>query len=696
MPVSSLADLACTHLSGVGPRLMQRLQKLDIYSVQDLLFHLPMRYQDRTRMTAIKDARPGDHAMVEGHIIETKVKAGRRPSFLVVIQDQWSVLNLRFFHFSLAQQTSLARIGLRLRCFGEVRWGPTGLEMVHPEYTFVDSDHPTPIDETLTPVYPTTEGLSQNIFRKLIAQALMLIEKGHALTEYLPANILQTFQFPNLLDALIYIHRPPADAPQTQLENGTHASQRRLVFEELLAHQLTLRRLRSQTQQQMAPALSRSVQIIDTFIQNLPFTLTAAQQRVLNEIAADLTLQRPMLRLLQGDVGSGKTIIAACAIVQAIANGQQAALMAPTEILAEQHLKNFTHWLAPLNVHIAWLSGSLKNSIRNKMLEEIRSGQAQVVIGTHALFQKNVEFARLGLIVVDEQHRFGVDQRLELLKKGSQGQCFPHQLTMTATPIPRSLAMLAYADFDCSEINELPPGRIPVNTLVVSNQRRQEVVNYVNKICATGQQAYWVCTLIEESELLQCQAAEVTAMELSQILNNLKLGLIHGRMKPQDKENTMQAFKKGEIQLLVATTVIEVGVDVPNASAMVIENAERLGLAQLHQLRGRVGRGKNASHCILMYQAPLSTFAKQRLHVLREHHDGFIIAQQDLELRGSGEVLGTRQAGLMRFKIADLQRDKSLLPAIQKTADLLLQDHNECVLHLINRWIGSGERYGNV
>ncbi len=692
---SPLSALACTHLRGVGPRLASRLQKLGIHTIQDLLFHLPMRYQDRTHVTPLNQVRPGDHVVVEGEIVETVIRRSRRTSLLCSIKDGAGILTLRFFYFTPAQQQALAQSGVRIRCFGEVRWGTGSFEMIHPEYRL----HPQnlqPADEHLTPIYPTTEGVTQGIWRKLTDQGLALLQQGGALEEYLPMSILEQFALLNLSEALNYVHRPPTDAQQNQLEAGTHPAQQRLAFEELMAHQLSLRQLRVQVHQHPAPKLLAADIQTDLFLQQLPFSLTAAQQRVCAEICHDLQQDRPMLRLVQGDVGSGKTVVAAMAIVQAVANGFQAALMAPTELLAEQHLNNFSRWLEPLGIKVVWLAGGLKASVRAQALAQIEQGEAQVIIGTHALFQKDVTFARLALVVIDEQHRFGVHQRLELREKGIKQSYHPHQLIMTATPIPRTLAMTAYADLDYSVIDELPPGRTGITTSVISNQRREEVIQRVRHACQSGQQAYWVCTLIEESEVLQCQAVEDTAALLKQLLPELQLGLIHGRLKPQEKDQIMAAFKQGHLNLLVATTVIEVGVDVPNATLMIIENAERLGLAQLHQLRGRVGRGCATSYCVLMYQNPLSSLAKQRLAVLRNTHDGFEIAQHDLELRGPGEVLGTRQTGLMHLRIADLIRDKQLLPTVQKATDQLLQEYPDRVESLIYRWIAHGERYGNV
>lgn len=689
----ALADTPVSELKGVGTALALKLERLSIYTLQDLLFHLPLRYQDRTRITPLGALRPGDECVVEGEIKLADVVQGRRRSLLCRIQDGTGSLTLRFFHFSATQKNQL-QPGTRLRCFGEARPGAAGLEMVHPEYKRVDADVLTPVAESLTPVYPTTEGLHQPRLRALVAQALQQLNSG-GLEELLPDDLRQRWKLPALNDAIRYLHNPPAEVDQHLLLEGRHPAQRRLAFEELLAHHLSLLKLRAKTREQGAPALMRDGRYIDPFLASLPFPLTAAQQRVSAEVAADLSAPQPMLRLVQGDVGSGKTVVAALAALQAVESEHQAAVMAPTEILAEQHYNNFRSWLEPLGIEVAWLAGKLKGKQRQTQLEAIRSGSARVVVGTHALFQEEVVFQNLGLVVVDEQHRFGVHQRLSLREKGRNGDCSPHQLIMTATPIPRTLTMSAYADLDCSIIDELPPGRTPVNTVVIGDERREQVIARVRSACSEGRQVYWVCTLIEESEALQCQAAEVTAQQLRETLPELQVGLVHGRMKPVEKAAVMARFKAGELNLLVATTVIEVGVDVPNASVMIIENPERLGLAQLHQLRGRVGRGSVESFCVLMYHAPLSKQGRERLAVMRETTDGFRIAEKDLELRGPGEVLGTRQTGMMQFKIADLQRDADLLTRVKQVAGQM-QGYPQHVEPMIRRWLGAGEEYGNV
>ena len=682
-----------TTLKGVGAALAMKLERLGILNLQDLLFHLPLRYQDRTRILPIGSLRPGDECVIEGTIRASDVLMGKRRSLLCRVQDGTGTITLRFFHFSAAQKNGLA-VGKTVRCFGEARPGPSGLEMVHPEYSAAADAGIKPVDEHLTPVYPMTEGLQQNRMRALIAQALSWLETGN-LTELIPADMRQQWRLPELKASLKYLHAPPVDANVDQLQKGMHPSQRRLAFEELLAHHLTLLQLRQKVQQDGAPAFMSTGLYTQPFLDGLPFAMTNAQLRVCGEVARDLEKPIPMLRLVQGDVGSGKTVVAAYAALQAVENNFQAAVMAPTEILAEQHFQNFTQWAEPLGLKVAWLAGKVKGKQRESQLAAIADGSAQIVVGTHALFQEDVRFYNLGLAVIDEQHRFGVHQRLSLREKGRDGVKTPHQLIMTATPIPRTLTMSAYADLDCSIIDELPPGRTSVNTVVIADSRRDQVIERVRAACSEGRQAYWVCTLIEESEVMQCQAAEVAEALLKEQLPELRIGLVHGRMKAKEKADVMAQFKAAELDLLVATTVIEVGVDVPNSSVMIIENPERLGLSQLHQLRGRVGRGSVESFCVLMYHAPLSKQGKARLAVMRETTDGFIIAEKDLELRGPGEVLGTRQTGMMQFKIADLQRDKDLLERVRQVAEPI--SRNPSIMQAITRrWLGQGEEYGHV
>ena len=690
--MTELAAVPLTSLKGVGAALAEKLARVGLETLQDLLFHLPLRYQDRTRVVPIGALRPGQDAVIEGVVAGADVVMGRRRSLLVRLQDGSGTLSLRFYHFSQAQKDALKR-GTQVRCYGEARPGASGLEIYHPEYRAL-TDAPGTVEQNLTPIYPTTEGLSQQRLRQLSSQALARLGP-HSLPDWLPPELAREFDLAQLDEALRYLHRPPPDADQEELAEGRHWAQHRLAFEELLTHQLSLQRLRESVRAQQAPALPPARQLPQRFLDNLGFQPTGAQQRVAAEIAYDLAQPEPMLRLVQGDVGAGKTVVAALAALQALEAGYQVALMAPTEILAEQHLINFSRWLQPLGIEVAWLAGKLKGKARAAALERIAAG-APMVIGTHALFQDEVRFQRLALAIIDEQHRFGVQQRLALRQKGIDGRLCPHQLIMTATPIPRTLAMSAYADLDTSILDELPPGRTPVNTLLVADSRRLEVIERVRAACREGRQAYWVCTLIEESEELTCQAAQTTFEDLCAALEGLQVGLIHGRMKPAEKAQVMDAFKAGHLQLLVATTVIEVGVDVPNASLMIIENPERLGLSQLHQLRGRVGRGNAASHCVLLYHPPLSQIGRQRLAIMRETCDGFVIAEKDLELRGPGEMLGTRQTGLLQFKVADLMRDADLLPAVREAAQTLLSRWPAHVSPLLERWLRHGQQYGQV
>ncbi|RFA31173.1 ATP-dependent DNA helicase RecG [Alkalilimnicola ehrlichii] len=682
-----------TELRGVGPRLAERLAKLGISQVRDLLFHLPLRYEDRSTRVPIGRLRAGEHVLIEGVVELCEVAPGRRRRLLCRVSDGTGSLTLVFFHFYPKLQADLAR-GTTIQCFGEVRDGPGMPQMIHPEYRHADANDEAWESEGLTPIYPSTQGLQQNSLRRLVKDALLYAETEQGLPDLLAGLGLE---LPGLYESLSYLHCPPTDAPRDLLENGSHPCRHRLALEELVAHHLTLRRLRASMQQLVvAPALPPADRLKKPFLSQLPFQLTQAQARVVAEVEADLATEQAMLRLVQGDVGSGKTVVAALAILGAVEAGWQAVVMAPTELLAEQHMRNFAAWLEPLGVEMAWLSGRLSGRSRQAQLQAVADGRAQVVVGTHALFQETVSFARLGLVVIDEQHRFGVHQRLALREKGREAGVQPHQLIMTATPIPRTLAMTAYADLDVSVIDELPPGRTPVRTVAVASSRRPEVVERVRAACAEGRQAYWVCTLVEESEVLQAEAAEVAAENLAEALPELRVGLVHGRQKSAEKEAVMAAFKRHELDLLVATTVIEVGVDVPNASLMIIENAERLGLSQLHQLRGRVGRGAAASSCVLMYQGPLSRTAKERLAVMRETTDGFEVARRDLEIRGPGEFLGTRQTGALQYRVADLERDAGLLPTVHRIGDRLLAEYPERVDALVRRWVGDAERYGQV
>ena len=652
---------------------------------------LPIRYEDRTEVRPLGSLRPGEKVLVEGKIELTEVIYRGRRAMLSRIADGTGAISLRFFYFSRAQQNNLLR-GATLRCFGEVRAGPTGLEMVHPEYRLVGPDTEPPSD-VLTPVYPSTEGLHQQRLRSLAAQALTLLEQAPLidyLADWLPADT------PKLDDALQFLHGPPQGTQLGSLSDGRHPCQLRIALEELVAQRLSLLRINLGRQREQATALLKGAELVGAFRSQLPFTLTGAQDRSLAAIVKDLRRETPMHRLLQGDVGSGKTVVAAAAAIVSAANELQTAVMAPTELLAEQHYVNFRTWLEPLGIDVVSLTGSVTGAARSELLVQIAAGSAQVVVGTHALFQQEVRFHHLALVVVDEQHRFGVDQRLELKLKGKDGTHAPHQLVMTATPIPRTLAMTAYADLDCSVIDELPAGRQPVRTVVMPEGKRPELVQRVLGHCQRGEQAYWVCPLIEESEAIDSQAAEQLEKELKEALPDLAIALLHGRMKSSAKDRVMRSFKAGELDLLVATTVIEVGVDVPNATLMVIENSERMGLAQLHQLRGRVGRGTTASSCVLLYKAPLSELARERLGVMRETTDGFKVAQKDLELRGPGEVLGTRQTGVMQLKIADLVRDAHLLPEVIRLSDELIEKYPQRVEPLIQRWSSGQIHYAKV
>jgi len=692
-PSQAPGSLKIASLKGVGARTLERLERLGIRTVQDLLFHLPTRYEDRSFLSPMGGVRPGDHVLVEGKVELAEVVPRGRRSLVCRIGDGTGFLYLRFFNFN-ADQLSRLRPGVRLRCYGEAREGYYGTEMVHPDHQPIAEEEAGQIEKSLTPIYPLTEGLHQKTLRSLVERGLDLCEEnGEVLHDWIPGDLLAAAGFPELYESVRLLHKPPVGAGMEALELAQH----RLAFEELLAHHLSQSRFRDRMRRHGAPPLRLPKAKSEQFRKSLPFKLTSAQFRVIGEIAADLASEQPMMRLVQGDVGSGKTVVAAWSALAALASRHQVAVMAPTELLAEQHYRSFSQWLEPLGVSIAYLAGKHKGQIRRETLEAIAQGRAGAVIGTHALFQEDVRFHRLGLVVIDEQHRFGVHQRLALREKGVRDGLYPHQLIMTATPIPRTLAMLGYADLDVSIIDELPPGRTPVKTTVIPATRRPEVIARIGDWVKSGRQVYWVCTLVEESEALQCEAAEKTALALVEALPQVRVALVHGRMKPAEKDAVMAQFKAGEADLLVATTVIEVGVDVPNAGLMVIENPERLGLAQLHQLRGRVGRGPGDSHCVLMYQPPLTVGAKERLGILRETSDGFAIAEKDLELRGPGELLGVRQTGQVQFRIADLARDGGLLDQVKLVAETLLKDAPEAVEPLLQRWlVDGGARYAEV
>ena len=691
----SLESTPVTELRGVGSGIAAKLAALGIETVLDLLFHLPLRYEDRTRIHPIGDLRAGSAALTCGRIEGTDVRFGRRRSLLVTIGDDTGTMAMRLFHFNERQRRQL-RPGRRIACYGEARSSTGGIEMVHPEYRLLDDDAEAPTSDRLTPVYPMASGLGQGLLRGLIDQALDRLRHDADAADLLPESVAARHGLVGLGHALRTIHRPPAGSSPDAPLHHEHPARRRLAFEELLAQHLALRELRRRLDRRDAVALDRGDEMACRFVDSLPFDLTAAQRRVAREVRADLARDRPMHRLVQGDVGSGKTVVAAVAAVTAVASERQVALMAPTELLAEQHYTSFHGWLDPLGIRVAWLTGRLASRERGRILADISEGRVAVAVGTHALFQSQVAFASLGLVIVDEQHRFGVEQRLALRGKGERGALQPHQLVMTATPIPRTLAMTAYADLDTSTIDELPPGRTPVDTAVVPAQRRPEVVARVRHVCGRGEQAYWVCTAIEESEALACRAAEDTARELAEALPDLRIGLVHGRMPSTEKDAAMAAFKDARTDLLVATTVVEVGVDVPAASLMIIENAERLGLAQLHQLRGRVGRGARRSACVMMYDGPLTEAARARLEALRATTDGFEIAQRDLEIRGPGDLLGTRQTGLAQLRIADLARDLPLLSGVERAASELLAGHESRIAPLVRRWVGPGADYGQV
>ncbi|MGV2990274.1 ATP-dependent DNA helicase RecG [Vibrio sp. E150_011] len=688
-----LSAISLTSLTGVGAKVAEKLAKVGLHTVQDLLFHLPHRYEDRTRIYPIVKLHAGLWGSVQGKIMSSDVNFGRKKMLSVKISDGNGTVTLRFFNFTAAMKNNFAD-GKMIVAYGEVKRGHLGLEIIHPDYKFQTEGRRPALEQTLTPVYPTTDGLRQLTLRNLTDQALELMDKT-AVDELLPSG-LYNHQI-TLTEALHTIHRPPPSINIDDFDEGKHPAQQRLIIEELMAQNLSMLAVRSQGQQDKAIALPEQGNYKQQLLNQLPFTPTHAQNRVVDEIERDLLKTAPMMRLVQGDVGSGKTLVAALAALRAIEHGYQVAMMAPTELLAEQHAINFANWFESMGISVGWLSGKQKGKAKESELARIANGEAQMVVGTHALFQESVEFNNLALVIIDEQHRFGVHQRLELREKGAKQGFYPHQLIMTATPIPRTLAMTAYADLETSVIDELPPGRTPIQTVALPDTKRDAIIERVKNACLNeGKQAYWVCTLIDESEVLEAQAAADTAEELQRQLPEIKVGLVHGRMKPAEKQAVMKQFKDNELHLLVATTVIEVGVDVPNSSLMIIENPERLGLAQLHQLRGRVGRGTVASHCVLLYHSPLSKTAQKRLGVLRESNDGFVIAQRDLEIRGPGELLGTKQTGLADFKIADLIRDQRLVPEVQRLARHVHEQYPVNAKKIIDRWLGDREFYAKA
>ena len=676
------------QLQGVGAAAATLLEKLHIFSTDDLLFHLPRDYEDRSTIIPMNQLVVGRSYLLEGEVRSVDFPPGKKKSLAALLQDDFGKVTLRFYHIYKGL-TDRIKIGQRLRIFGEVRVGARGLELYHPEIQVIQQHTPLPKTQ-LTAIYPSTEGLTQPKLREYVRQALQY--HSDELAELLPKKYSNGYE---LKEALHYIHEPPTDANMLQLNQGSHPAQQRLIFEELVAHQVSLLTRRAYIRQIAAPRFNSSKVLAKHLLDGLPFQMTNAQKRVSKEILHDLKQDQPMLRLVQGDVGAGKTLVAAVAACQALEADWQVALMAPTEILAEQHYLNFKRWFEPLGIEVAWLSGKQKGKARAQAEQQIKQGHAQLIVGTHALFQDNVEFSKLGLVIIDEQHRFGVDQRLALRNKGTD-QFTPHQLVMTATPIPRTLAMSAYGDLDTSIIDELPPGRTPIQTVTIPLDRREQVLQRIASNCREGKQAYWVCTLVEQSETLDAQAAEATYQEIKERFPDINIGLVHGKMKADEKQSVMQAFKDNQLQLLIATTVIEVGVDVPNASIMVIENAERLGLSQLHQLRGRVGRGATASFCALLYKTPLSQNGQERLSILRESNDGFVIAEKDLEIRGPGELLGTKQTGDIGFRVARLERDDHLLSQAHYVAAQILKDYPQHADGLLKRWLPEAPRYAYV
>ena len=676
------------QLQGVGAAAAALLEKLHIFSTDDLLFHLPRDYEDRSTIIPMNQLVVGRSYLLEGEVRSVDFPPGKKKSLAALLQDDFGKVTLRFYHIYKGL-TDRIKIGQRLRIFGEVRVGARGLELYHPEIQVIQQHTALPKTQ-LTAIYPSTEGLTQPKLREYVRQALQYY--SDELAELLPKKYSNGYE---LKEALHYIHEPPTDANMLQLNQGSHPAQQRLIFEELVAHQVSLLTRRAYIRQIAAPRFNSSKVLAKHLLDGLPFQMTNAQKRVSKEILHDLKQDQPMLRLVQGDVGAGKTLVAAVAACHALEADWQVALMAPTEILAEQHYLNFKRWFEPLGIEVAWLSGKQKGKARAQAEQQIKQGHAQLIVGTHALFQDNVEFSRLGLVIIDEQHRFGVDQRLALRNKGTD-QFTPHQLVMTATPIPRTLAMSAYGDLDTSIIDELPPGRTPIQTVTIPLDRREQVLQRIASNCREGKQAYWVCTLVEQSETLDAQAAEATYQEIKERFSDINIGLVHGKMKADEKQSVMQAFKDNQLQLLIATTVIEVGVDVPNASIMVIENAERLGLSQLHQLRGRVGRGATASFCALLYKTPLSQNGQERLSILRESNDGFVIAEKDLEIRGPGELLGTKQTGDMGFRVARLERDDHLLSQAHYVAAQILKDYPQHADGLLKRWLPEAPRYAYV
>lgn len=692
-----LNRIPLAKLAGIGPSLEKKFFALGIKSVQDLLLHFPLRYEDRSTSSAISDVAIGETTTILGRIIKSEIITTKRKMLLCYIQDDSGIAILRFLNFNMGMKTAMAS-GKWVRAYGEIKRGSHYPEMIHPQFNIQSKKEESPSfsepnEERFTPIYSTTYGLTQNVIRKAIQSALILLKRNQP-AEILPVSISNGYL--SVVESLDIIHNPSLTTNVDQLIDGEHPAIKRFVFEELLAYHLSMLFIKVDNQKQHSYLMHSNKRYSQPFLASLPFEPTNAQKRVVQDIYQDMAKSVPMMRLVQGDVGSGKTLVAALAALNAIENNKQVVLMAPTEILAEQHFHNFYRWFEPLGIKVELLTGRLTAKNKKRRYDDIELGEISMLIGTHAVFVEKVKFFQLGLVIIDEQHRFGVNQRLSLWEKGIKDECHPHQLIMTATPIPRTLAMTVYADLDVSIIDELPPGRTPISTIVIPNSRRDEIIERVNQACIDNRQVYWVCTLVEESETLDAQAAEMLVAELQERLPHLIIALVHGKMKSDQKQSVMQDFKDGKIQLLVATTVIEVGVDVPNASLMIIENAERLGLAQLHQLRGRVGRGTAISHCVLMYQAPLSKIAQARMKVMRESNDGFVIAQKDLEIRGSGEILGTRQIGVANFKVVDLIRDQHLINEVQKASYYLQKNYPESANQLIECWLPDREKYINA
>lgn len=683
-----------TELRGVGPQLASRLEKIGIKTLQDILFHLPYKYVDRTRIYPISTVRVDDTVVIEAFIEKVSVIPKPKRNLLIKVRDATGAAEIRFFHFNTAQQQQLV-VGKKIRCFGQARIGRSGLQLIHPEYVVFAADQILPVEEYLTPIYATTDGIGQKLLRSLVQQVLILLRPIQDSLELMPEVLRKDLEFPPLIESLQEVHFPTPECYTKMLNDGYHPAQRRLAFEELLTHHLSLRQKRNLLRKDHAISIQHAQQLASKLINTLPFALTNAQLHTFATIKQDLAQNFPMLRLVQGDVGSGKTLVAILAALSAIEAGLQVAFMVPTEILAEQHYSNVARWFAELKLKVECLTAKLKPQEKQALKHRIAKNECNLVIGTHALFQQDVAFNCLGLVIIDEQHKFGVAQRLALQKKGSLA-FVPHQLILTATPIPRTLAMTFYADLDYSVIDELPPGRKPIQTLIVNEQRKAEVLTRIANICMQGQQVYWVCTLISESEVIESTPAEAAWQYLQEQLPQLNIALIHAKMPTHEKEKIMQRFKDGAINILVATTVIEVGVDVPNACLMVIENPERLGLAQLHQLRGRVGRGSTQSYCVLLYKSPLGQRAMQRLQFMRDSQDGFALAEFDLKLRGPGEVFGTRQSGLANLRIADLIRDKDLLAQVNLVAEKIQSEHAHIISKLIQRWIREQVEYAEV